>query len=31
MAQAKVVPLETIQLITETQVGPKALSLMRLS
>ena len=31
MGQAKVVPLETIQLISEPQVGPKALSLMRLS
>ena len=31
MAQAKVVPLETTQLINETQVGPKAASLMRLS
>ncbi|MCP4611663.1 MAG: hypothetical protein GY845_23385 [Planctomycetes bacterium] len=31
MDQAKVVPLETTQLINETQVGPKAASLMRLS
>ncbi|MHC4533427.1 MAG: PEP/pyruvate-binding domain-containing protein [Planctomycetota bacterium] len=31
MAQAKVVPLETTQLINEIQVGPKASSLMRLS
>ena len=31
MAQAKVFPLETTQLINETKVGPKAASLMRLS
>lgn len=30
MGQAKVVPLETIQLINEKEVGPKAASLFRL-
>ncbi|MBL7145923.1 MAG: hypothetical protein ISS76_16930 [Phycisphaerae bacterium] len=31
MGQAKVVPLETIQLINEKEIGPKATSLFRLS